>query len=298
VFLVSAGSVVYGAFSPTLGLEKRRRRPMALTLISLVVGGYLALVGGMYVFQRNMLYAPSGATPSPLASGVPEMDVVKLTTADGLELSSWHRPADGDRPTIVYFHGNAGHIGNRGSKLRPYLDAGWGLLLVSYRGYGGNPGNPDEDGLYRDGQAAMAFLAAEDVPPERTVIYGESLGTGVAVHIAAEQARASRPVGALVLEAPLSSATDVGAHHYPWAPVRWLMKDRFESKAKIAAVETPVFIYHGERDRVVPIRFGRTLFDAAVDPKESLWIPGAGHNDLDVSGAVIDFVDRWLGDPR
>lgn len=265
---------------------------MALTLISLVVAGYLAVVGGIYVFQRNMLYVPSGTTPSPLASGVPEMDVVKLTTADGLELSSWYRPAGGDRPTIVYFHGNAGHIGNRGTRVRPYLDAGWGILLVSYRGYGGNPGSPDEEGLYRDGRAAMAFLAAAEVPPERTVIYGESLGTGVAVHIAAEQARASRPVGALVLEAPLSSATDVAAYHYPWAPVRWLMKDRFDSKAKIAAVATPVFIYHGERDTVVPIRFGRALFDAALDPKESLWIPDAGHSGLDADQAVIDFLDR------
>lgn len=107
---------------------------MALTLISLVVAVYLALVGGMYVFQRNMLYVPSDATPSPVASGVPEMEVVKLSTTDGLELSSWYRPADGNRPTIVYFHGNGGHIGYRGTKVRPYLDAGLGVLLVSYRG--------------------------------------------------------------------------------------------------------------------------------------------------------------------
>ena len=227
---------------------------------------------------------------------MPEMEVVKLATADGLELSSWYRPADGDRPTIVYFHGNGGHIGYRGAKVRPYLDAGFGVLLVSYRGYGGNPGSPDEEGLYADGRAAMAFVAARGVPPERTVLCGESLGTGVAVHIAAEQARASQPVGALVLEAPLSSAADVGAHHYPWAPVRWLMKDRFDSKAKIAAVGTPVFVFHGERDRVVPIRFGRALFDAAIDPKESLWIPEAGHENLEVSGVVIDFLDRHFDD--
>jgi fermentation-respiration switch protein FrsA (DUF1100 family) len=269
---------------------------MALTLISLVVAGYLALVGGMYVFQRNMLYVPSGATPSPVASGVPEMEVVKLTTSDGLELSSWYRPAEDNRPTIVYFHGNGGHIGYRGANVRPYLDTGFGLLLVSYRGYGGNPGSPNEEGLYLDGRAAMAFLAAREVPPARTVLYGESLGTGVAVHIAAEQARASHPVGALVLEAPLTSTADVGAHHYPWAPVRWLMKDRFESIAKIAEVGTPVFIFHGERDRVVPIRFGRALFDAAVEPKEGLWIPGGNHENLDASGAVIEFLDRRIGD--
>jgi fermentation-respiration switch protein FrsA (DUF1100 family) len=269
--------------------------PVTLTIIGLIVAGYMAVVGAMFTFQRNMLYLPSTATPSPAASGVPEMAVVKFETADGLELMSWYRPADGDRPTMIYFHGNGGHIGYRAAKVRPYLDAGFGLLLVSYRGYGGNPGSPDEEGLYADGRAAMAFVAARGVPPARTVIYGESLGTGVAVHIAAGQAHLSRPVGALVLEAPLSSAADVGAHHYPWAPVRWLMKDRFDSKAKIAAVGTPVFVLHGERDRVVPIRFGRALFAAAVDPKESLWLPDADHDNLEVSGAVIDFLDRHFG---
>ena len=268
---------------------------MILTFVSLVVAGYVALVGGMYVFQRNMLYVPNNTPPSPVASGVPEMEVVTLQTADGLELLSWYRRPDSNRPTIVYLHGNGGHIGYRGARVRPYLDTGMGLLLVGYRGYGGNPGSPNEEGLYSDGRAAMSFLATKGIPPERTVLFGESLGSGVAVHIAAEQARASRPVGAVVLEAPLSSAADVGAHHYPWAPVRWLMKDRFESKDKIAEIAAPVFIYHGEEDRVVPIRFGRALFDAANEPKESLWIPGAGHAGLDVDDAVIDFLDRRLG---
>ena len=267
----------------------------ALGLVGLVVAGYLALVGGMYTFQRGLLYVPSQATPSPEASGVPEMTPVTLETADGPRLMSWYRPAENGRQTIVYFHGNGGHIGYRGTKARPYLDAGYGMLLVSYRGYGGNPGSPSEDGLYADGRAAMAFLAARGVEPGRTALYGESLGGGVAVQIALEQARASKPVAAVVLEAPFTSAVDAGAHHYPWAPVRWLMKDRFDSRSKIAGVQAPVLIVHGGRDRVVPIRFGEALYAAAVAPKESLWIPEAGHNDLDAFGAtekVLEFLDR------
>ena len=264
-----------------------------VTFLALVAAVYVALVGGMYTFQRSMMYLPSTATPSPVASGVPEMTQVDFKTDDGLTLTSWYRPAAGGHLTIVYFHGNAGHIGYRGPKIRPYLEAGYGVLLVSYRGYGGNPGNPTEQGLYQDGRSAMAFLHARGVKPGETVLFGESLGCGVAVQIALEQASDAHPVAAVVLEAPPSSITDVAGHHYFWAPVRWLLKDRFESKAKIAHVNAPVLIVHGENDRVVPIRFGKMLFGAAVDPKRAVWVPGADHNNLDSFGAyerVLEFL--------
>lgn len=265
-----------------------------MTYVAIAAAVYLALVGGMYTFQRSLLYIPSQATPSPAASGVPEMAPVTLETEDGLRLMSWYHPAVAERPTLVYFHGNGGHIGYRGDKIRPYLDAGYGVLLVSYRGYGGNPGRPSEEGLYADGRAAMEFLAGRGVGPGRTVLYGESLGSGVAVHTALDQARAGAPVAAAVLEAPFTSAVDAGAHHYPWAPVRWLMKDRYDSRAKIADIDAPVLIVHGGRDRVVPIHMGEALYAAATAPKDSLWIPDAGHNDLDsfgVSEKILAFLE-------
>ena len=265
----------------------------AVGLAGLVVAGYVALVGSLYTFQRSILYLPSTATPSPAESGVPEMTPVTLETADGLRLMSWYRPAAEDRETIVYFHGNGGHIGYRGAKARPYLDAGYGMLLVSYRGYGGNPGSPSEDGLYEDGRATLGFLAARGVEPGHIVLYGESLGSGVAVQMALEQAQAARPLAAVVLEAPFTSTADVGASHYPWAPVRWLMKDRFDSQSKIAGIQAPVLIVHGGRDRVVPIRFGEALYAAAAAPKDALWIPDATHHDLDAFGAsakVLQFL--------
>jgi uncharacterized protein len=259
-------------------------------------GLYVLFVLALYLLQRSMLYFPDRTVPRLADAGVPEMSAVKLETADGLSLLSWYAPAREGQPTLVYFHGNAGHIGHRGSKARPYLDAGFGVLLVEYRGYGGNPGSPAEKGLYADGRAALDFLTVQGVGRGRTVLYGESLGTGVAVHLAREAGEAD-PVAGVVLEAPFSSLADVAAHHYWYTPARWLIKDRYDSTAKIAAVKAPVFIFQGTADNIIPNRFGRTLFEAAVQPKNSLWIPGAGHNDLydfRAARAVMEFLNDYF----
>ena len=272
-------------------------------LIAMITGVYLVFVGGLYLLQRNLMYHPDHAVPSPTASGAPEMMAVTLSTGDGLALLAWYRPPARGALSMVYFHGNAGHIGHRASKVRPYLDAGLGVLLVSYRGYGGNPGSPTEAGLYADGRAALAFLAEQGVPPHMTVLYGESLGCGVAVQVAGELAR-SEPVAAVVLESPFTGIGDVAASHYPFVPARWLVKDRFDSAEKIAGIRAPVLIIHGEMDRIVPVRFGRRLFEAAAEPKESRWIRDAGHNDLYDFGAaetVIAFLRKVLrqrSDPK
>jgi fermentation-respiration switch protein FrsA (DUF1100 family) len=266
-----------------------------LTLFRLMGCGYLMLVAGLYVVQRQLLYLPDRSIPSPTASGIPEMSEVRLHTDDGLELLAWHRPASQRRATILYLHGNGGHIGYRGERVRPFIDGGFGVLLMEYRGYGGNPGRPSEPGLMSDARAALAFLDAAGVPPAETVLYGESLGSTVAVAIAAERAAGGQPVAALVLEAPLSSMSDVAAYHYPWMPVRWLLKDRFEAEARIADVGAPVLIVHGDADEIVPIRYGRALFEAAQEPKEAAWIPGGGHEDLaqfGLSRTVLTFLDR------
>ncbi|MEE8202279.1 MAG: alpha/beta hydrolase [Alphaproteobacteria bacterium] len=261
-----------------------------LRFFAFAITGYAALVGALYLGQRRMMYFPDASVPSPAMWGVPEMQPVALDTADGLRLLAWYRAAAEGRPTLVYLHGNAGHIGYRGEKVRAYLDAGYGVLLLSWRGYGGNPGSPSEDGLYHDGRAALAFLAGEAVPPARVVLYGESLGGGVAVQMASEQR-----VGALVLEAPFTSLADVAARHYWYVPARRLVRDRFESIAKIARIGAPLFIFHGEEDRIIPVALARQLFAAAAEPKEARYFPAAGHNDLYDHGAaqaVLDFLGR------
>ncbi len=239
------------------------------------------------------MYYPDPAAPDTELAGVPQMSPVRVDTADGLTLLAWYRPATAkDRPTLVYFHGNAGHIGHRGAKVRPYLDAGFGVLLLAWRGYGGNPGSPSEEGLYHDGRAALDFLSRAGVPPSRIALYGESLGAGIAVQMATE-----RPVGAVVLEAPFTSTADIAAHHYWYLPARYLVRDRFDSKAKIGRIGAPLLIVHGERDRIVPVDLARALFAAAIEPKEARFEAAAGHNDLYDFGAaptVIDFLDRTI----
>jgi fermentation-respiration switch protein FrsA (DUF1100 family) len=266
-----------------------------LTFFGLAGCVYLMLVTGLYVGQRQLLYLPDGSIPSRTASGVPEMSEVRLHTDDGLDLLAWHRPATQGRATILYLHGNAGHIGYRGDCVRPFIHAGFGILLVEYRGYGGNPGRPSEQGLMSDARAALTFLDTAGAPPAATVLYGESLGSTVAVAIAAERATAGQPVASLVLEAPLSSVSDVAAHHYPWMPVRWLLKDRLDAVARIAGVGAPLLIIHGEADAIVPIRYGKALFEAAREPKEAAWIPNGGHEALALFGLyriVFDFLAR------
>jgi hypothetical protein len=267
-----------------------------LHIVLLAAGIYGAFVGTLYVFQRQLMYLPATEAADPAASGLGDMRPVTLTTADGLALTSWYRPAAAGRPTLVFFQGNAGHIGHRGLKVRPFLDAGFGLLLLGYRGYGGNPGRPSEEGLYADGRAALAFLEGLGVPARSWALYGESLGSGVAVHLAHEQA-ASEAVGAVVLEAPFTSMGAAAQHHYPFVPAQWLVKDRYESLAKIDAIKAPLLIVHGERDSIVPAAFGRQLFAAAQEPKESQWVARGDHNDLHDHGVipkVIDFLDRRL----
>ncbi len=267
-----------------------------INLIAVAVGVYSVFVGALYFVQRDLIYHPTRSMPAPAAAGVPEMRPVELATQDGLRLTSWHSPAQKGQPTIIYFQGNGGNIAGRGFKARPYLDAGFGLLLVGYRGYGENPGKPNEQGLYADGRAALEFLKSQGVQPGLWVLYGESLGTGIAVQLAVEWA-SKAPLGAVVLESPFTSLGDAAAVHYPFIPARSLVRDKFDSIAKIADIKAPVFIVSGENDGIIPAAHGKKLLSAAKDPKEGHWISGAGHNnlyDFGVSKMVIDFLRRSL----
>ena len=266
---------------------------MLFPLLAIGVVAYGALVGSLYVFQRQLLYFPDKTRPE--LAGLAELGVreVRLTTADGLSLLSWYLPPQERRPVICYFHGNGGHIGYRAQRLRRFARDGFGVLMVEYRGYGGNPGTPSEAGLYADARAALDFLKREARGPPRPVLYGESLGAAVAVRLAAE-----RDVAALILEAPPTSVAEVAQYHYPFVPAALLVRDRFDSLSRIAAVKAPILVLQGDRDTIVPPRFGRALFYAAPEPKEGWFSPEAGHEDLARYGAldaVVDFLRRRLG---
>ncbi len=257
----------------------------------IVVGLYVLIALVMFGCQRSFLYFPDRSEPRLAAAGAEGFAVVSLKSPDGLELSHWYRPPrEEGGPVVLVFHGNAGNIGHRVAKFRALLDAGFGLFLAEYRGYGGNPGKPEEAAMSDDARAVMTYLLEEaGVPGERLVVYGESLGGGPAVKMAAEH-----DVAGLVLEAPFTSIADVAQSHYWYLPARWLVLDRWDNARHIADLEAPLLVLHGEADRVVPTRFGRELFALAPEPKEALFLPGAGHNDLfaypDAAARVVDFV--------
>ena len=255
---------------------------------------YLGFVAFLYAFQRRLVFVPDRSPPllGPLAAlGVRE---ARIATRDGLSLLSWYLPARPGAATIAYFHGNGGHIGDRALRLQRFAREGFGALFLEYRGYGGNPGRPSEDGFLKDGRAALEFLEGERVAEESLVFYGESLGTALAVRLAVER----RPA-AVVLEAPFTRLAAVARSRFPYVPASLLLRDRFETLSRIAELRAPLLVLHGERDRGVPARLGRALFAVAPEPKES-WFPvEGGHCDLAEFGAldaVFRFLRRRLGD--
>src|SRR5262245_13162128 len=222
-------------------------------LKSLLIFGlalYLGLLALMFLAQRKLMYFPEGFRTSPAEAGFPQAEEATLVTNDGERVIAWHVPPRGDKPVLLYFHGNGGALRYRIDRFQTLTAGGIGLVALSYRGYGGSSGRPSEEGLLQDAAAAYDF-AIKRYPVERVAVWGESLGTGVAVALASE-----RPVRCVVLEAPFSSAVDIAAAVYPFVPVRWLMHDQFRSDLRIRKVTVPVMILHGDLDPIIPIWSG------------------------------------------
>lgn len=252
-----------------------------LWIVAWGIAAYIAAAGALYFFQRALLYpAPQTTRTDPATVGFPQAQEVILDTRDGEKVIAWHVPPKDGKPVVLFFHGNGEVLAWRVPRFRAIIANGTGLVALSFRGYGGSTGKPSEDGLLNDGAAAYEFAAAR-YPAERIVPWGYSLGSGVAVAVAA-----SRPVGKLILEAPYTSTVDVAASAFPFMPVRWLMRDRFRSDERIADVKVPLLILHGEKDTVVPARLGRRLFDLAPSPKRFVSLPLGTHVNLDDYGAA------------
>lgn len=274
--------------------ERNGRPAQVIEYFGLAAGSYLAVLASVFAIQRRLIYVPDRNPADLGAAGLAGvMQEVLIRRADGGEVRSWYRPpATPDLPMVAYFQGNAGHIGDRPHKVMPFIAEGWGVLLVGFRGYGGNRGRPSEQGLYADARAALGYLD-ESAMGGGLVLYGESLGTAVAVQMAQERAAL-----ALVLEAPFTSIAAMAQRRFPIFPARWLVRDRFDSLAKIGALDLPVLVLHGERDAVTPAAFGRRVYEAATEPKALRLFPAAGHADLFEHGAdrvAIEFVGATLG---
>lgn len=224
----------------------------------------------LWSFQRKLIYFPDVSKPQRAQFFASDMEEIALHTDDGLRLYAWYKKPTTKKVTVVYFHGNGGHLGGRMAIVRQLLDQGFGVLLVSYRGYGGNPGSPTEKGLYADARAAVAYTHNRS---QCVVIYGESLGTGVAVEMAV-----TFPLQGLILQAPFLSLTAMARHQYPWVLIE--PKDKYASNEKISRLQAPLLILHGKKDRVVPFAQGKALFDLAPGEKEMEVLPNNNHNNL------------------
>jgi uncharacterized protein len=283
------------AIGERLGTWRKRRRPdrapayatMLMWTAIIFVCAYVGVAGVLYVTQRSLMYFPETVHTTPVQAGLPEAEEVPLVAADGVHITAWHVAPKDQKPVILYFHGNGGALRYRVARFKKLIGDGIGLVALEYRGYGGNPGSPSERGLIADAEAAYAFAAAH-YPTQELVVWGESLGTGVAVALAAE-----KPVGRIILEAPFTSAAAVAALRYWYVPVRLLMKDQFRSDTRIAKVTAPLLILHGVHDHVVPYAMGERLFELANKPKHIVRFLDGGHEDLDANGA-LNAVARFL----
>ncbi len=239
-----------------------------LFYIALTIIGLLIL---MWLFQRQLMYFPNREKPALKDYQASDMQEVLLKTKDGLNLTAWYKAAATQKITIVYFHGNGGHMAGRMPLVRQILNQGYGVLLVSYRGYGGNPGSPTVKGLYLDGQAALDFANKHS---KCIVILGESLGTGVATKMALDFS-----IAGLILQSPYTSMTDAAHYHYPFILIA--PKDKYPNIDRINQISVPLLVLHGKQDKVVPFQQGQTIFNASQAKNKTLiTIEDRGHNNL------------------
>ncbi len=254
----------------------------------------LVAMGVLWAAQRWLIYFPDGDTGSPASAGLPLAEPVAFTTDDGLRLEGWFLAArpPGSGYTVIVFNGNGGNRAYRAPLARALAARGMACLLFDYRGYGGNPGLPSERGLTSDARAARQAIAERpDVDPARIVYYGESLGAAVATRLAAEH-----PPAALVLRSPFSSLADVGSYHYPWLPVRWLLRDHYPVAEVVRQLAVPVLVLVGDADRIVPPASSQAVYEAARGPKQLVVVPGADHNDealLD-GAELVGAIERFI----
>lgn len=248
-------------------------------LLIIVAVGYVGGLTALFLLQRSVLFPiPSSARVAPAAAGFPDVEEHILTTVDGEKIVVWHVPAKEGRPVILYFHGNGDYLAGFFARFHDIIADGTGIIATAYRGYSGSSGSPSEQGLLADAEAAYD-LAVARYSPERIIAWGFSLGSGVAVALAARH-----PLSKLILESPYSSIADVAASVFPIFPVRLLLRDTFRSDLRIAEVKAPSLFMHGERDATIPMTFGERLFALANEPKQFVRFPDGGHNDLDYFG--------------
>jgi len=235
-----------------------------LQLIIIIFFTYSLFLVFLYFYQRNLLYHPNENNYSGDKLLV-DIERVKIKTTDNIELLGWfHKKNLKDFKTLVFFHGNAGSLENRIHKLNHFKDININFLIIAWRGFSGNSGEPSEKGLYQDGKSTINWLIKKGLNEKDIILYGESLGTGVVTHLAQ-----NKDFAGVILETPFTSMIDAAKKFYPFIPVKLLLKDKFENNKKIQNIKSPILIMHGELDQVVPYSMGKAIYEIANEPKYS-----------------------------
>lgn len=251
---------------------------------------YLALAAALYLLQRKMMFGPDRSYVSPAEVNLPGLQEVVLTSRGGHRLVSWYLPAKAGQPTVLFFHGNGGNVANREEKFRQLHARGLGVFMLGYRGFGGSEGAPSEAAFIADARLLYDHALKMGLAPDNIVIYGESIGTSVAVQLAADVSSL-----AVILEAPMYSVLSIAEARYPYFPVRTFLRDKFETNLFIKDVRQPLLVVHGTDDEIIPLASGRRLFEAANAPKRFFEVQGGGHNNL-YDFPIVDEMVAFLQD--
>ena len=265
------------------------KRLFKVLAISAVVF-YGLVVAAMFFLQDKLIFEPNTNKPDVTQTSLPALDEKYITTSDGIDLLVWHYTGEKDKPTVLYFQGNAGNLETQARIVNPIMRAGYTVIMVEFRGFGGNLGSPSEMGLYEDARAGIKYAKSLGLQENQLILYGRSLGTSIVTKMATEiEAKG------IILQAPFTSIPDVGALQYPFLPVRYLATQQFDSFSRIKEITEPLFIFHGDGDVTVPPFLTKKLFEAANEPKQLVTFPGGGHSNIFLSGGN-DAVLKWLSE--
>ena len=249
---------------------------------------YVGLALLLYFLQRKMVFSPDPTYVAPELVDVKGLVEVELRSTQGHRLVNWYVPALAGKPTLLFFHGNGGNVANREDKFRQLTAHGLGVFMLGYRGFGGSEGQPSETAFVEDAQVAYDYLIASGIEPENIVIYGESIGTSVAVQLAAKVKNA-----AVILEAPMYSVLSIAKDRHPYFPVGTFLRDKFETNKHINNINSPLFVVHGDADGIIPLASGQRLFAAADEPKRFYVVKGGEHNNL-YEFPIVDEMVQFL----
>ena len=261
------------------------------TIILALVSFYVLLLTVVFLFQRNLLYHPSvnNSLEDKVTNEPTEIEKVKITTVDNIDLVAWFYNKNIEKfKTILFFHGNAGSLEDRTYKLNHFKDLNVNFLIIAWRGFSGNAGKPNEVGLYNDAESAIKWLKLKGVTEKNIILYGESLGTGVAIEVAQNKNYAG-----IILESPYTSMVNVGKKYYPLFPVRFLLKDKFESFKKIKKISIPVLVIHGKVDKIIPFAMGKKMYELANEPK-FFYFQDYGDHMIDYDEKLLSALKKFI----